>query len=161
MKANFERGKDIKESMTIGQRAAPQKVVGLLLYGMAIMPSGSRPSVQLNIVQEHHIHRFLQHISKDMGLESLDKMLTRQMNKTYVVGDDVKQRIFATGKFRLCNPTIWRETQAENLYRIPRTFRHFKEGTYLEHAGRLYRMPHDIDRYVRFASEDFSWTSVE
>ena len=157
----FTRGKDIRESMEIGQRANPQRVVGLYLYGMAIMPSGSKPSVQLHVVEEHWIHRILQHISKDMGLEKLDKMLTGYMNRTYVRGDKIKERIYATGSFRLTNPCVFHETKEENEYRMPRTFRHFKNGMYLKHLNRFYKMPPDIDRYVRFASDDFDWSKVE
>jgi hypothetical protein len=87
-------------------------------------------------------------------------MLTRYMSQIYVFSDDAKQRIYSTGKFKLCNPTIWAETQAENLCRIPKTLRHFKNGMYLKYLDEIYKMPRDIDHYVRFAADNFDWLKV-
>ena len=157
---NFERGGDIRKTINVGEIAVAEHVSDLYLYGMVIMPSGNKPDLQIPVVQEKWVHRFLSIISRDEGLQRLDEAITHYIRTMYS-RDEIRMSLLKKGEFRLCNPTIFTETREENEYRIPRTLRHYKGGEYLEHKGRKYKMPPDIDRYVRFAADDFDWNTVE
>lgn len=155
----FERGSDPRESMEIGQRAVADYVHEFYMYGMMIMPSGSRPDIQFIVADPMVIHKILLLWERDEGLQKLDKLLNQYIKRIHF-HDKIKMRISKEGIFRLTNPTIFHETQNENTYRIPKTLRHYSQE-YLKHGSRYYRMPKDVDQYVRFAAEDFDWMSVE
>lgn len=155
----FERGKDIREAIHIGERSLSDYVHEFYMYGMMIMPSGSKPDIQFHIKDPLMIHKVLLLWERDLGLEQLDKLLDRYIKRVQF-NDHIKMKISKEGVFRLCNPTIYHETEFENKYRISRTLRHYSQK-YLQYGTRYYKMPKDVDRYVRFAADDFHWSKVE